>query len=160
MPRAPQRSRGTGPRATGKRSVNRRARACPSPCNDRGGNPLGCACGIRGPPRYGKKTGSFAGDRPPRYGKKRDPSRETGPRATEKMLVLKTRATYPCLQCRFQLLDGGFPQRFIAAVEFILAQHLPRVFFAGGRKRPAFFHSTRADIIGSECQLPISIVFV
>ena len=31
----------------------RRARACPSPCNEREGNPLGCASGIRGPPRYG-----------------------------------------------------------------------------------------------------------
>ena len=40
-------------------SYIRRARACPSPClaqsNDRGGNPLGCACGIRGPPRYGSR---------------------------------------------------------------------------------------------------------
>ena len=40
-------------------SLHRRARACPSPAfmhahsNDRGGNPLGCACGIRGPPRSG-----------------------------------------------------------------------------------------------------------
>ena len=47
-----------GPRATGLWNFSfRRARACPSPCfdlpNDRGGNPLGCACGIRGPPRYG-----------------------------------------------------------------------------------------------------------
>ena len=33
----------------------RRAGACPSPCSDRGGNPLGCAYGIRGPSRYGKK---------------------------------------------------------------------------------------------------------
>ena len=146
MPRAPQRSRGTGPRTTGKkrapsrgtgprptekRSVNRRARACPSPCNVREGNPLGCAYGnLRGPPRYGKTP------------------------------VLKTRAAHPCLQCPLQLLDGGIPERFIAAVEFILAQHLPRVFFAGGWKRPAFFHSARADIIGTECQLPISIVFV
>ena len=33
-----QRSRGTGPRATGKNaSSSRRARACPSPCSDRGG---------------------------------------------------------------------------------------------------------------------------
>ena len=38
-----QRSRGTGPRATVMRDV-------------RGGNPLGCAYGIRGPPRYGEKT--------------------------------------------------------------------------------------------------------
>ena len=107
-------SRGTGPRATvkkrppryekkrrprtvGRGPVPRRAsigretalvcvrfsrRSC-----DRGGNPLGCACGIRGPPRYGKKTAPFtvgrgpvprrawvyrslAGDRPPRYGEK------------------------------------------------------------------------------------------
>ena len=40
--------------------LHRRARACPSPVlassNDCGGNPLGCACGIRGPPRYGKKA--------------------------------------------------------------------------------------------------------
>ena len=51
---------------------HRRARACPSPCTGRrnglgrrvvfarvdarGGNPLGCACGIRGPPRYGEKN--------------------------------------------------------------------------------------------------------
>ena len=34
----------------------RRAReTCPSPGGDRGGNPLGCADGIRGPPRYEKK---------------------------------------------------------------------------------------------------------
>ena len=30
-------------------SFLRRARACPSPCSDRGGNPLGCAYGIRAP---------------------------------------------------------------------------------------------------------------
>ena len=36
---------------------------------DRGGNPLGCACGIRGPPRYDEKTVL-------------EPSRGTGPRAT------------------------------------------------------------------------------
>ena len=84
-----------GPRATGKNAFpHRRARACPSPGlaqpNDRGGNPLGCACGIRGPPRYGEKTSPFtvgrgpvprqasrnptiAGDRPPRYGEKTSP---------------------------------------------------------------------------------------
>ena len=56
--------------------------------NDRGGNPLGCAYGIRGPPRYEKKrlplivgrrpvprqcsrNPTIAGDRPPRYGKKK-----------------------------------------------------------------------------------------
>ena len=72
-----QRSRGTGPRPTVKKrfpatlagdrpppydgknaSAHRRARACPSPClaqpNHRGGNPPGCAYGIRGPPHYGK----------------------------------------------------------------------------------------------------------
>ena len=75
---ARQRSRGTGPalRAFGR---YRRARACLSPCCDRGGNPLGCACGIRGPPRYGllentvgrgpvPRQTTIAGDRPPRYG--------------------------------------------------------------------------------------------
>ena len=40
-----------------KRAANRRARACPSPCIDRGGNPLACACGMRGPPRYGPGKG-------------------------------------------------------------------------------------------------------
>ena len=105
MLRSTERSRGTGPRATLKKTPplpvgrgpvpryaaiyrqfagacppryaeknaapSRRARACPSPCcalpNVRGGNPLGCACGIRGPPRYGigrvssrlRGTGSF-----------------------------------------------------------------------------------------------------
>ncbi len=28
----------------------------------RGGNPLGCACGIRGPPRYGKHAGVLGGN--------------------------------------------------------------------------------------------------
>ena len=46
--------------------VSRRARACPSPCTDRGGNPLGCVEGIRGPRAMGPET--IAGDRPPRYG--------------------------------------------------------------------------------------------
>ena len=40
---------------------HRRARACPSPAlgitRDHGGNPLGCADGIRGPPRYGIRNG-------------------------------------------------------------------------------------------------------
>ena len=94
-----QRSRGTGPRATVKKRfpatiAAERPRApkktAPSrnptiagdrpprygektvSCNARGGNPLGCACGIRGPPRYDKKTLPFANPQ----------SRGTGPRAT------------------------------------------------------------------------------
>ena len=78
--RVSSRSRGTGPRATvsdvflgSSTAPHRRARACPSPCCDlpevRGGNPLGCACGIRGPPRYG-------------IGRVSSRSRGTGPRAT------------------------------------------------------------------------------
>ena len=71
------------PRYGEKTPLHRRARACPSPCSDRGGNPLGCACGIRGPPRYVTKQAHLsvgrgpvprhaplAGDRPPRYGEK------------------------------------------------------------------------------------------
>ena len=69
----PERSRGPVPRATVRQRLSpyRRARACPSPClgptqrlrgcgwfslclSDRGGNPLACACGRRGPPRYGE----------------------------------------------------------------------------------------------------------
>ena len=46
---------------------HRRARACPSPCTDRGGNPLGCAYGnLRGPRATRPKT--IAGACPPRYG--------------------------------------------------------------------------------------------
>ena len=62
-----ERSRGTGLRATGPKNppFYRRARACPSPCNDRGGNPLACTCGIRGATPYGDRE--IAGDRPPRY---------------------------------------------------------------------------------------------
>ena len=53
---------GQAPALREKTTRHRRARACPSPSsassNARGGNPLGCACGIRGPPRYGTiKTG-------------------------------------------------------------------------------------------------------
>ena len=49
------------PRYGGKNAApSRRARACPSPCSGppdiRGGNPLGCACGIRGPRATMKKT--------------------------------------------------------------------------------------------------------
>ena len=56
--RSDARGASEGARATIKNApLHRRARACPSPClaasNARGGNPLGCACGIRGPPRYG-----------------------------------------------------------------------------------------------------------
>ena len=63
--RSLKRSRGTGPRATvsgtasltvGRGPVPRRALGH---ARDRGGNPLGCACGIRGPPRYGEKNGYF-----------------------------------------------------------------------------------------------------
>ena len=50
---------------------HRRTRACPSPCcglpEDRGGNPLGCADGIRGP--RATIIEARAGDKPPRYGK-------------------------------------------------------------------------------------------
>ena len=45
-------------RAEKNAALYRRTRACPSPSsarpNARGGNPLGCADGIRGAPRYGK----------------------------------------------------------------------------------------------------------
>ena len=49
------------PRYGGKNAApSRRARACPSPCcclpDIRGGNPLACACGIRGPRATMKKT--------------------------------------------------------------------------------------------------------
>ena len=46
--------RGPVPRHAKTALPHRRARACPSPCNDRGGNPLGCAYGIRGPRATGK----------------------------------------------------------------------------------------------------------
>ncbi len=58
-----ERSRGTGPRATVCKAVSfyRRARACPSPCLDRGGKRRWLACVFR----VGR---TIAGDRPPRYG--------------------------------------------------------------------------------------------
>ena len=40
----------------------------PSPSNDRGGNPLGCADGIRGPRATVIVQDKIAGDRPPRDG--------------------------------------------------------------------------------------------
>ena len=58
---------------------HRRTRDRPPPSlvhaqsNHRGGNPLGCACGIRGPPRYDKKRHPLTGER------------GTGPRATGKL---------------------------------------------------------------------------
>ena len=42
------RTRGTGPRATVTRAFFYRN-------NKRGGNPLACACGMRGPPHYGSR---------------------------------------------------------------------------------------------------------
>ena len=39
----------------------RRARACPSPCHERGGNPFGCACGtLRGPRATVSSTVAFS----------------------------------------------------------------------------------------------------
>ena len=95
--RVPQRSRGTGPRATGSLAhvrggqapalrawenapLYRRARACPSPPlghpNDRGGQGHALRAWKnapftvgRGPvPRHRASTREIAGDRPPRYG--------------------------------------------------------------------------------------------
>ena len=94
MPRIRKRSRGTGNRATVKKNAPHTVGRGPVPrhaigyTNARGGNPLGCADGIRGPPRYGKRnaphtvgrgpvprhasdTRTLAGDRPPRYGNRR-----------------------------------------------------------------------------------------
>ncbi len=65
------RSRGTGPRATVKKTPvpHRRARACPSPSSAQSNARGGQAPALR------KKTSPpssvLAGDRPPRYGKKR-----------------------------------------------------------------------------------------
>ena len=92
-----------GPPRYGRRKspFHRRARACPSPCLElhgkrpglacgfragrtiAGGNPLGCADGIRGPPRYEKKTIL-------------EPSRGTGPRATMKKNASLSRRARAC----------------------------------------------------------------
>ena len=57
-----ERSRGTGPRATGKqRAAVRRARACPSPCLDPNEKWPGAVDNFRA-------DRAIAGDRPPRYG--------------------------------------------------------------------------------------------
>ncbi len=75
------------PRYGEKRATYRRARACPSPSNDRGGNPLGCACGIRGPPRYGEKRADdrcLFGRHSRTTDRGGERSRGTGPRATVK----------------------------------------------------------------------------
>ena len=71
-----QRSRGTGPRTTMKKNATpqRSARACPSPCNDRGGQAPALQK-KRHPRNVGRgpvpRHATIAGDRPTRYGKKR-----------------------------------------------------------------------------------------
>ena len=83
----PSRMRVWHPRAPALRFARqpprpRRARACPSPSSAhstaRGGNPLGCAYGIRGPPRYGEKNGTLS----LAIVRVIQRSRGTGPRAT------------------------------------------------------------------------------
>ena len=111
-----------GPRRV---SVYRRARACPSPCSDRGGQApalrakgvsadrrawaLGCHTRMRaGFPRHA----TIAGDRPPRYGPKGFQSRGTGPRATGRFV--QSRLTVPPVP-QYQRLIARHPRQQVQA---------------------------------------------
>ena len=102
-----RRSRGTGPRATKKNAVtHRRARACPSPCGDRGGQAPALRKKMpsltvgRGPvPRHA----AIAGDRPPRYDEEYRPYR----RAWALGCQTRMRAGFP----RHATIAGDRPPR-------------------------------------------------
>ena len=83
---------------------SRRARACPSPCCDRGGNPLGCASGIRGPPRYGIQRGPFS--RRARACPSPCNNRGGNPRASQRSRGTGPRATVPLKPTLFTLIPG------------------------------------------------------